>query len=315
MFRLQNELLDTWRDHRSALARRARLAAVDAAVLDTVGLGRRRQPRPTRRPTRADGADPAVDSMDVLLLVVAAALVPIAGLLAAADAAITMVSPARVEEMAREGRRGAAALHTITEDRPRYTNLLLLLRTGAEITATVMVAKVALSTWGFQFWVGVLLVAVMVVVTYVAIGVLPRTLGRQHPYAVGLAAGRADQGAGQGARAGRLAADPDRQRDHPRPRFPGGPVLLRHRTARAGRHRRQPRRGGGDRARDAAERLRSRRHHRPRGDGAAHRGGLDRGGQDPAAGAAPGHPVGLLPDPGGRRGRRRRARASPTSRT
>jgi CBS domain containing-hemolysin-like protein len=124
--------------------------------------------------------------MDVLLLVVAAALVPIAGLLAAADAAITMVSPARLEEMAREGRRGAHALLVITEDRPRYTNLLLLLRTGAEITATVMVAKVALSTWGFQFWVGVLLVAVMVLVTYVAIGVLPRTLGRQHPYAIGL---------------------------------------------------------------------------------------------------------------------------------
>ena len=124
--------------------------------------------------------------MDVLLLVVAAALVPIAGLLAAADAAITMVSPARLEEMAREGRRGAHALHIITEDRPRYTNLLLLLRTGAEITSTVMVAKVALSTWGFQFWVGVLLVAVMVLVTYVAIGVLPRTLGRQHPYAIGL---------------------------------------------------------------------------------------------------------------------------------
>jgi probable rRNA maturation factor len=39
MFRLQNELLDTWRDHRAALVRRARLAAVDAAVLDTVGLG------------------------------------------------------------------------------------------------------------------------------------------------------------------------------------------------------------------------------------------------------------------------------------
>jgi probable rRNA maturation factor len=38
MFRLQNELLDTWRDHRVAVARQARLAAADAAVLDTVGL-------------------------------------------------------------------------------------------------------------------------------------------------------------------------------------------------------------------------------------------------------------------------------------
>jgi len=128
-----------------------------------------------------------VDSLDVLLLVMAAALVPIAGLLAAADAAITMVSPARLEELAREGRRGASSLLTITDDRPRYTNLLLLLRITAEITATVMVAKVALTTLGFKFWVGALLVAVMVLVTYVVIGVLPRTIGRQHPYPVGLA--------------------------------------------------------------------------------------------------------------------------------
>jgi len=48
-----------------------------------------------------------VDSLDVLLLVLAAALVPIAGLFAAADAAITMVSPARVEELEREGRSGS----------------------------------------------------------------------------------------------------------------------------------------------------------------------------------------------------------------
>ena len=39
MFRLQNELLDTWRDQLAAGVRRARLAEVDAAVLDAVGLG------------------------------------------------------------------------------------------------------------------------------------------------------------------------------------------------------------------------------------------------------------------------------------
>ncbi len=38
MFRLQNELLDTWRDQRSASAHQARLAAVDAAVLDAADL-------------------------------------------------------------------------------------------------------------------------------------------------------------------------------------------------------------------------------------------------------------------------------------
>ena len=99
-----------------------------------------------------------------------------------------MVSPARVEELDREGRRGAAALLEITRDRPRYTNLLLLLRTGAELTATVLVAAVALSTWGFHPWVAIVVVIVMLVVCYVVIGVLPRTLGRQHPYPAGLAA-------------------------------------------------------------------------------------------------------------------------------
>ena len=53
MFRLQNELLDTWRERQTAGARKARLAAADAAVLDAVGLGPSdpdpNDPDPTRR--------------------------------------------------------------------------------------------------------------------------------------------------------------------------------------------------------------------------------------------------------------------------
>ena len=126
--------------------------------------------------------------LDIALLVLAAALIPVAGLFAAADAAITMVSGARVEEMHREGRAGAASLQEIVHDKPRYTNLLLMLRAGAELTATVIVTAVALSLWGLRFWVGGVVVLVMLLLTYVVIGVLPRTLGRQHPYAVGLRA-------------------------------------------------------------------------------------------------------------------------------
>ncbi len=129
-----------------------------------------------------------MDALDVVLLILAAALIPIAGLFAAADAAITMVSAARVEEMQREGRRSAGPLYEIVGDKPRYTNLLLLLRVGAELTATVLVAAVAFSTWGFDVWVGAAVMLVMLLLSYVAIGVLPRTLGRQHPYTVGLAA-------------------------------------------------------------------------------------------------------------------------------
>jgi len=129
-----------------------------------------------------------VDTLDVVLLILAAALIPIAGLFATADAAITMVSAARVEELQREARRGSGALLAVVADKPRYTNLLLLLRVGAELTATVLVAAVALSTWGFHIWVGAAIVLVMLLLSYVAIGVLPRTIGRQHPYTVGLAA-------------------------------------------------------------------------------------------------------------------------------
>jgi len=129
-----------------------------------------------------------VNALDVALLILVAVLIPIAGLFAAADAAITMVSTARVEEMQREGRRGAASLLAIVADKPRYTNLLLLLRVGAELSATVIATAVALSTWGFRAWVGVLVVVAMLLVSYVAVGVLPRTLGRQHAYSVGLMA-------------------------------------------------------------------------------------------------------------------------------
>lgn len=129
-----------------------------------------------------------MDGLDIALLIAAAALIPIAGLFAAADAAITMVSAARVEEMQREGRRGAASLLAIAHDKPRYTNLLLLLRVGAELTATVLAAGVAFATWGFHWWLFAAVVLVMLLLSYVAIGVLPRTLGRQHPYSVGLRA-------------------------------------------------------------------------------------------------------------------------------
>ena len=129
-----------------------------------------------------------MSGFDVLLLVLAALLVPVAGLCAAGDAAITMVSYARVEEMQRDGHRSATSLLKIVSDRPRYTNLLLLLRVWAELGATVLATAVAISTWGFTFLTLLITGAVMVLVSYVVIGVLPRTLGRQHPYRVGLLA-------------------------------------------------------------------------------------------------------------------------------
>jgi CBS domain containing-hemolysin-like protein len=127
-----------------------------------------------------------MNGTDALLLVVAALLVPLAGVLAAVEAALLRVSAARVEEMARGGDRSAARLLTVLADLPRHTNLLLLLRLTCELLATVLVARAVIS-WLGQSWSAVAFtVAVMVVVSYVLVGVGPRTLGRQHPYQLAL---------------------------------------------------------------------------------------------------------------------------------
>ena len=121
------------------------------------------------------------------LIVIAALLVPLAGLFAAADAALNSVSRARVESLVREGRAGARALAAVVADRPRHVNLLLLLRLVAETAATVLLT-VALARLISPVWAGILSAgAIMVVVSYVFIGVGPRTLGRQHPYELGVA--------------------------------------------------------------------------------------------------------------------------------
>jgi CBS domain containing-hemolysin-like protein len=120
------------------------------------------------------------------LLIVAVLLVPVAGVFAAADAALNSVSRARVDALAREGRPGARALAKVVADRPRHVNLLLLLRLAAETTATVLATVAFVQIFG-RVWEGALVAAaVMVVVSYVFIGVGPRTLGRQHPYRIGM---------------------------------------------------------------------------------------------------------------------------------
>ena len=82
-------------------------------------------------------------STDVTLLVIAAGLVLLAGLLASTEAALSAMSKARVEELVKEGRRGAERLETILRDPPRYVNTTLLLRVLCETTATVIVTLVA----------------------------------------------------------------------------------------------------------------------------------------------------------------------------
>ncbi|WP_280236485.1 hemolysin family protein [Nocardia cyriacigeorgica] len=121
------------------------------------------------------------------LIVLAVLLVPVGGVFAAVDSALNTISPARLDDMVRAERPGAARLSRIVEDRPRYVNLMVLLRILCEITATVLLAA-ALATMLSDGPALLLTAVIMVLVDYVVIGVGPRTLGRQHAYSIALAA-------------------------------------------------------------------------------------------------------------------------------
>ena len=119
-------------------------------------------------------------------LVLAVLLVLAAGVFAASEAAITVASHARAEDLARQGRGGAKQLVLLLGDRPRHVNLLLLLRLTCEMGATVLVTVMALRIADSETWALVIAVLIMLVASYVLVGVGPRTLGRQHPYSIGL---------------------------------------------------------------------------------------------------------------------------------
>jgi CBS domain containing-hemolysin-like protein len=121
------------------------------------------------------------------LLATAAGLVVLAGVFAMIDSALAAVSPARAADLAREGVRRAQALQAVAADAPRHINLLLLLRLVCELTATTLVALVTIDRFGATWTAALLTAGSMTVVSFIAVGVGPRTVGRQHAYAVGLA--------------------------------------------------------------------------------------------------------------------------------
>ncbi|MGW4631466.1 hemolysin family protein [Nocardia sp. NPDC004415] len=121
------------------------------------------------------------------LIVLAILLIGLGGVFAGVDSALNTVSRARLDDMVREDRPGAARLRKIVDDRPRYVNLMVLLRILCEITATVLLVAATLDIWSESLAL-LITAAVMVVVSYVVIGVGPRTLGRQHAYSIALAA-------------------------------------------------------------------------------------------------------------------------------
>ncbi|MDG3011845.1 HlyC/CorC family transporter [Rhodococcus sp. D2-41] len=124
---------------------------------------------------------------DLALIIGVILLVPLGGLFAAVDSALNTVSVARVAELVKDGRAGAQRLSAVMADRPRYVNLLVLLRIACEITATVLLAGLLIGHLHLTVAL-VLSAVVMILLSYIVIGVGPRTVGRQRAYPVSLAA-------------------------------------------------------------------------------------------------------------------------------
>ncbi len=112
---------------------------------------------------------------------VAVLLVVFAGLFAAVETALTRVSRVRVAEL------DSPRLSAVVADPARYVNLLLLLRISCELSATVIVADVCIG-WLDETWRAYVTAAViMILVSYIVVGVGSRTLAIQHADKVALA--------------------------------------------------------------------------------------------------------------------------------
>ena len=122
----------------------------------------------------------------ILAAVGAVLLILTAGLFSALDAALSTVSVARVEEMAKEGRYGAARLSTMLKQRPRYINVAVLVHELSLVATAVLFTVVFNDVIDSAAWALVTAAAVTTVAAYVVAGVGPRTLGRQHAYSIAL---------------------------------------------------------------------------------------------------------------------------------
>jgi CBS domain containing-hemolysin-like protein len=135
-----------------------------------------------------------VTTAEIWLLVLVAVLVVVAGLFSSAEAALSSFSKTRAQEIAAEGKTGAKRLLTIVEDPARYMNTALFLRLlseiGAIVLATVVVTELMATgervAGRIAWWPVAATILGMVTVSFVVVGVAPRTVGRQHSERVAL---------------------------------------------------------------------------------------------------------------------------------
>ena len=116
----------------------------------------------------------------MLVILIVAALLLFAGFLAGSESALTSISRVLVDDLIEDKPKQAQRLMRVIQEPYRYLNVLLLVRKVCELTATVLVADSVISGETNRTWKVVGTIAVMVLLSYVVVGIGPRTLGRQN---------------------------------------------------------------------------------------------------------------------------------------
>jgi len=120
------------------------------------------------------------------LILAALVSILVAFVIAAAEAALSRLPRHRAAELVEEGKRAAGALAIIVADSAAYLSVAAFVRVLAE-AATAVLITLAVVDSVHDFWPELLIsIGVMAVVSFVLVGVSPRTLGRQHADQVAL---------------------------------------------------------------------------------------------------------------------------------
>jgi CBS domain containing-hemolysin-like protein len=120
------------------------------------------------------------------LIIAAFVSILVAFVIAAAESSQSRLSRHRAGELVEEGRRGASSLAIIVADSAPYLSAAAFVRVLAESAAAVLITLVVVNSVSDLGPALLTSIGVMAVVSFVLVGVSPRTLGRQHADQVAL---------------------------------------------------------------------------------------------------------------------------------
>ena len=118
--------------------------------------------------------------MSIATLFSVVILLVFAGFLAGSESALTSLSRLLIEQIVDVKPKYANKFSRFTENPARYLNVLLLVRKSCELTATVLVAAAFIEVTDNKALALTQTIILMVAISYVIVGVGPRTLGKQN---------------------------------------------------------------------------------------------------------------------------------------